>query len=199
MFASPIDVADGAAAGRGVPARGRHQGLVGRSAEHDADDRRSSPAAAGLQFPDRLGRGADADAADRLRRRHQRHQRRRAGDHPQAVRPDAGSATRRSPRAAVPAAAVVRRDALLGRVPRRLPRRSAVARHPDRQRTSAPVAQPTVTAGRAAHELQCLLATAGFADEPVGGCRAQQDVDPDQVARIVQRVVGKLREQQAGS
>ncbi len=41
-------------------------------------------------LPHRLGRGADADAADRLRRRHQRHQRHRARDHAQAVRPDAG-------------------------------------------------------------------------------------------------------------
>ena len=41
-----------------------------------------------FSFLDRLGRGPDADAADRLRRRHERHQRRRARDHAQALRPD---------------------------------------------------------------------------------------------------------------
>jgi 4-hydroxy-tetrahydrodipicolinate synthase len=42
-------------------------------------------------------------------------------------------------------------------------------------------------------QLQCLLAAEGFTEEPVGGCPACHEVDPDQVARIVQRVVGQLR------
>ncbi len=83
------------------------------------------PHPAGLQLPHRLGRRADADAAHRLRRRHQRHQRHRARGHAQAVRPDAGPAARRSPRAAIPAGRPVRRDALLGRLSRRLSRGAA--------------------------------------------------------------------------
>jgi 4-hydroxy-tetrahydrodipicolinate synthase len=42
-------------------------------------------------------------------------------------------------------------------------------------------------------ELQCLLAAEGFAQEPVGGCPAGRALDPEQVARIVQGVVGELR------
>ncbi len=42
-------------------------------------------------------------------------------------------------------------------------------------------------------QLQCLLAAEGFTNEPVGGCPVDRDVDPDQVARIVQRVVTELR------
>lgn len=42
-------------------------------------------------------------------------------------------------------------------------------------------------------ELQCLLAAEGFTDEPIGGCPAGQAVDPDEVARIVQGVVGELK------
>ena len=42
--------------------------------------------------------GPDADAADRLRRRDQRHQRGRAGNHAQAVRSDPVPASGRSPR-----------------------------------------------------------------------------------------------------
>jgi 4-hydroxy-tetrahydrodipicolinate synthase len=45
-----------------------------------------------------------------------------------------------------------------------------------------------------ARQLQCLLAAEGFANEPIGGCPVQTDVDPEQVARIVQRIVGQLRE-----
>jgi 4-hydroxy-tetrahydrodipicolinate synthase len=43
-------------------------------------------------------------------------------------------------------------------------------------------------------QLQCLLAGEGFAKEPVGGCPAgDYGLDPDQVARIVQSVVGELK------
>jgi len=42
-------------------------------------------------------------------------------------------------------------------------------------------------------ELQCLLAAEGFSAEPVGGCPAKPAVDPEQVARIVQNVVGELK------
>lgn len=43
------------------------------------------------------------------------------------------------------------------------------------------------------NELQCLLAAEGFTDEPVGGCPVADSVDPDQIARIVQGVVGELK------
>jgi dihydrodipicolinate synthase/N-acetylneuraminate lyase len=42
-------------------------------------------------------------------------------------------------------------------------------------------------------QLQCLLAAEGFTDEPVGGCPVRDAVDPEQVARIVQGVVGELQ------
>jgi 4-hydroxy-tetrahydrodipicolinate synthase len=43
------------------------------------------------------------------------------------------------------------------------------------------------------NELQCLLAAEGFTNEPVGGCPVGQAVDPEQIARIVQGVVGELK------
>ena len=43
-----------------------------------------------------------------------------------------------------------------------------------------------------ARQLQCLLAAEGFTDQPVGGCPIDCDVDPQQVARIVQRIVTEL-------
>jgi 4-hydroxy-tetrahydrodipicolinate synthase len=43
------------------------------------------------------------------------------------------------------------------------------------------------------NELQCLLAAEGFTNEPVGGCPVGQSVDPEQIARIVQGVVGELK------
>jgi 4-hydroxy-tetrahydrodipicolinate synthase len=45
-----------------------------------------------------------------------------------------------------------------------------------------------------ARQLQCLLAAEGFADQPIGGCPAREEVDSEQVARIVQRIVGQLRQ-----
>jgi 4-hydroxy-tetrahydrodipicolinate synthase len=42
-------------------------------------------------------------------------------------------------------------------------------------------------------QLQCLLAAEGFTDEPVGGCPVGESMDEDQVARIVQGVVGELK------
>ncbi|UUO07601.1 dihydrodipicolinate synthase family protein [Blastopirellula sp. J2-11] len=42
-------------------------------------------------------------------------------------------------------------------------------------------------------ELQCLLAAEGYVDEPVGGCAIKEEVDSDEVARIVQNVVGELK------
>jgi 4-hydroxy-tetrahydrodipicolinate synthase len=42
-------------------------------------------------------------------------------------------------------------------------------------------------------QLQCLLAAEGFTTEPVGGCPVSQSVDPEEVARIVQGVVGELK------
>ncbi|PQO26319.1 dihydrodipicolinate synthase family protein [Blastopirellula marina] len=42
-------------------------------------------------------------------------------------------------------------------------------------------------------ELQCLLAAEGYVNEPVGGCAIKEEVDSDEVARIVQNVVGELK------
>jgi 4-hydroxy-tetrahydrodipicolinate synthase len=47
-------------------------------------------------------------------------------------------------------------------------------------------------------QLQCLLAAEGFADEPVGGCPVNRSADAEQVARIVQDVVGELRRRGMG-
>lgn len=47
--------------------------------------------------------------------------------------------------------------------------------------------------GKLSEQLQCLLAAEGFTDEPIGGCRSGVSVDPDQIARIVQGVVGELK------
>ena len=41
--------------------------------------------------------------------------------------------------------------------------------------------------------LQCMLADHGFTDEPVGGCPVVTDVNPDEVAHIVQTVVAELK------
>jgi 4-hydroxy-tetrahydrodipicolinate synthase len=54
-------------------------------------------------------------------------------------------------------------------------------------------AQQQLQLGRLKDELQCLLAAEGFTDEPVGGCPVGESVDPEQVARIVQGVVGELK------
>ena len=43
------------------------------------------------------------------------------------------------------------------------------------------------------HQLQCLLAGEGFTNEPIGGCLANQKVDPDSVTRIVLSVVDELK------
>ena len=42
-------------------------------------------------------------------------------------------------------------------------------------------------------QIQCLLAAEGFTAEPVGGCSVSSPVDADQIARIVQGVVGELK------
>jgi dihydrodipicolinate synthase/N-acetylneuraminate lyase len=42
-------------------------------------------------------------------------------------------------------------------------------------------------------QLQCLLAAEGFTQEPVGGCKVADAMDPDAIARIVQGVVGELK------
>lgn len=47
-----------------------------------------------------------------------------------------------------------------------------------------------------ARQLQCLLAAEGFTDQPLEGCDVDQEVDAEQVARIVQRIVGQLRDQE---
>ncbi|MFI4875084.1 MAG: dihydrodipicolinate synthase family protein, partial [Blastopirellula sp. JB062] len=47
--------------------------------------------------------------------------------------------------------------------------------------------------GELKRELQCLLAAEGFVDEPIGGCAIKEEVDSDEVARIVQNVVGELK------
>ena len=132
---------------------------------------------------------------DRLRRRHQRHQRRRARNHAQAVRPDDRRPNRRSPRPAIPPADAVRRDALLGRIPRRLPRRAS---------TSA-ASTPATAASRnrpCSSSSSCKLQRPApmparrrrlHATNRVGGCRAGDSLDPEHIARIVQGVVGELK------
>ena len=52
--------------------------------------------------------------------------------------------------------------------------------------------------GVLSRQLQCLLAAEGFADQPVGGCPVGDSVNEEQVARIVQDVVGELRKRGAG-
>ena len=42
-------------------------------------------------------------------------------------------------------------------------------------------------------QLQCLLAEAGFTDQPIGGCPVGGSVDSEQVARIAQSVVDELK------
>lgn len=44
-------------------------------------------------------------------------------------------------------------------------------------------------------QLQCLLAAEGFTKEPLGGCPVDRAVDGEQVARIVDTVLGELRKQ----
>jgi 4-hydroxy-tetrahydrodipicolinate synthase len=43
------------------------------------------------------------------------------------------------------------------------------------------------------NQIQCLLAAEGFVNEPVGGCRVGEAIDNEQVARIVENVVGELK------
>jgi dihydrodipicolinate synthase/N-acetylneuraminate lyase len=47
--------------------------------------------------------------------------------------------------------------------------------------------------GKLSDQLQCLLAAEGFTGEPVSGCAVGQSVDSEQIARIVQNVVGELK------
>src|SRR5688500_3653076 len=47
--------------------------------------------------------------------------------------------------------------------------------------------------GKISDQIQCLLSAEGFGDEPVAGCPVGRGVDADQIARIVQDVVGELR------
>ena len=61
---------------------------------------------------------------------------------------------------------------------------------PGRQPQS-PVQQQSLVKLR--DQLQCLLAAEGFTSEPVGGCKVGESMDPEQVARIVQGVVGELK------
>jgi 4-hydroxy-tetrahydrodipicolinate synthase len=42
-------------------------------------------------------------------------------------------------------------------------------------------------------QIQCLLAAEGFVNEPVGGCKVGEAIDNEQVARIVENVVGELK------
>jgi 4-hydroxy-tetrahydrodipicolinate synthase len=64
---------------------------------------------------------------------------------------------------------------------------------PGRQPQS-PVQQQAL--GKLRDQLQCLLAAEGFTGEPLGGCPAGgagEAIDAEQVARIVQGVVGELK------
>ena len=105
-----------------------------------------------------------------------------------------GRPARRSPRPAIPPAAAVRHDALLGRVSRRLSRRrlSSAAFSTGRGRQpQSPVQQQSLV--KLSDQIQCLLAAEGFTSEPLGGCPVGESIDPEQVARIVQGVVGELK------
>ena len=42
-------------------------------------------------------------------------------------------------------------------------------------------------------QLQCLLAAEGFTQEPAAGCNEPSAADPQQIARIVQGVLGELQ------
>jgi dihydrodipicolinate synthase/N-acetylneuraminate lyase len=42
-------------------------------------------------------------------------------------------------------------------------------------------------------QLQCLLAAEGVTGEPVGGCPVPREIDPEQLARLVRRIVGDLQ------
>jgi dihydrodipicolinate synthase/N-acetylneuraminate lyase len=42
-------------------------------------------------------------------------------------------------------------------------------------------------------QLQCLLAAEGVTGEPVGGCPVPKEIDPEQLARLVRRIVGDLQ------
>jgi 4-hydroxy-tetrahydrodipicolinate synthase len=61
---------------------------------------------------------------------------------------------------------------------------------PGRQPQS-PVQQQSLVKLR--DQLQCLLAAEGFTDEPTGGCSVGESIDAEEVARIVQGVVGELK------
>ena len=61
---------------------------------------------------------------------------------------------------------------------------------PSRQPKSVVQQQQLVQLGE---QLQCLLAAEGFTKEPIGGCPVGGGVDPEQIARIVQNVVGELK------
>lgn len=61
---------------------------------------------------------------------------------------------------------------------------------PSRQPKSTVQQQQLIKLGE---QLQCLLAAEGFSQEPIGGCPVGNSVDPEQIARIVQNVVGELK------
>lgn len=61
---------------------------------------------------------------------------------------------------------------------------------PSRQPKSTVQQQQLIKLGE---QLQCLLAAEGFSQEPIGGCPVGTSVDPEQIARIVQNVVGELK------
>ncbi|MCO6454173.1 MAG: dihydrodipicolinate synthase family protein [Pirellulaceae bacterium] len=63
---------------------------------------------------------------------------------------------------------------------------TGVGRQPKSQVQERQLAKLTV-------ELQCLLAAEGYTQEPVGGCPAGRVIDPAQLDRIVQSVVGELK------
>ena len=121
MFASPIDVPTI----RRLAEFDRVIGIKDSSGDrgvHDADDLRRSPGSPRLRLPDRLGRGAGADVADRLRRRHERQRRHRPRTDAKALRHGPRRPDRRGHAIAVPHPGIVRHDALFGRFSRGIPR-----------------------------------------------------------------------------
>ena len=184
------------AAGRVRADRG-HQGFVGRHGLHDADDRRPC----GRVRPDFVFlTGWDAVLVpmllDRLRRRHERHQRRRARADAEALRPDPRRPDRRGHAAAVPHAGAVRRDALLGRFSRGLPGGGGAARVPASGRSRQPQSDKQKIDYLALQNvLRCILADFGYVDAPAGGCPPRTgNIDQDRISHITAAVVRELRE-----
>ena len=92
--------------------------------------------------------------------------------------------------AAIPPARAVRRDALLGRFPRRLPRRRRAARLRLRPRPPAAQRNAVDRPRRASARLQCILADFGVVEPPSEGCASRTgNMSVDRVTQITEEVL----------